>query len=347
MKLRYIFTFLFICLLGLIAYSINKKLNKTNNTPSDILVVSTVKAYPHEIKENFMVTGFAIARDEISVFTELPNVRIKELFVDAGNYVQKGQKLAILDDESLQLQLKITEAELNRAKDALNRLEPLKGSGTVSEMSIEEAKSSYQSALARVEDVRLSLRRSIITAPEEGMIFERRVNVGDFGKANEPLFKIAKKNIIEALLRVPEGRIHQISLEQIVQLKLIGSEKECTGKVRIISPQIDPVTRVASVRVQIENAPAISIGSFINGTIQLQTIKGFALPYTALQQNQKGNFVWLVDSQNKVIAQEVTLLLLQDKLALIKDLSLSANVIAKAGSFVKAGDEVKIAENPK
>ena len=348
MKLRYLFIFLFVALAGLIAFSINKKLHANDTQKArDILVVSTVKAYEHTIAERIMVTGHAVARDEITVFAELSNVRLKEILVDVGSYVQKGQKLAILDDEVAQLQLNLVQAEFTRAKDALTRLEPLQGSGNVSEISITEAKSAYQAALTKTEEARLLLRRTTITAPEEGMVFERRATLGDYGKIGEPLFKIAKKNVIEAQLRIPEARLHQISLGQSVQLKLSGIENVVTGKVRIISPQIDSVSRLANVQVQIDISKAIAIGSFINGTIELQSIHGLALPYTAIQKNKNGNFVWIVDSQNKVMLKEVTLLLVQDQLAIVKELDTSLSVIAKAGSFVNAGDEVKVMETQK
>jgi HlyD family secretion protein len=348
MKLKFIFIFLFLGLAGLIAYSINKKLHpKASPTAPDILVVSTVKAYEHTLAERIVATGHAVARDEIVVFTEISNVRLKEIMVDVGSYVHKGQKLAILDDETAQLQLNLVQSEFARAKDALNRIEPLQGSGNVSEISIAEAKSAYQAASTRVEEARLFLRRTTITAPEEGIIFERHATLGDYGKIGEPLFKIAKKNEVEALLRIPEDNLHQISLGQSVQLKLAGIENIFLGKVRIISPQIDSASRLANIQIQLENSPSIAIGSFISGTIQLQSVQGLALPYTAIQQNQSGNFVWVVDSQNKVIPKTVTLLLIQDQLAIVKELDASLSVIAKAGSFVKAGDEVKIMENQK
>lgn len=347
MKLRYLFILTMILLVGLVAYSVEKKINYKPQTSRDILVVSTVNAYPHTLTENLSVTGSAVAQDEVTIFTELPNVRVKEILVDIGSVVQKGQKLVMLDDEVVLNQIKLVQAELDRAKDALNRLEPLQGSGNVSEMSITEAKSAYQAALSRVEDAKLLLRKTVILSPEDGIIFERKVTLGDFGRLNEPLFKIAKKNIIEAQLRIPEGRVHQISFGQSVQLKLPGKENVVTGKIRLISPQIDPMARVANIRVQIENTISLPIGSFITATIQLQSVKGFALPYTAIQENKSGNFVWLVDSENKVKPQAVSVLLVQDHLALVKELDTTVNVIAKAGSFVNTGDEVKILEKQK
>jgi RND family efflux transporter MFP subunit len=311
---------------------------------SEALAVSLVQPTEQTLQSRVSATGTLVPREEIAVLTELSGVRVKQLFVDVGDSVKKGQKLAVLDGESLELQARQLEAEYQKARDEYARIEPIKDSGAVSKLSVTEKRSTMESAKARMEDAKLNLRRATIAAPEAGVIYERHATVGGLVNASEPLFRIAQSNQIEAQLRIPEAEIGQVRIKQPVTLSVTGSTHEWQGTVRLIAPQIDSASRTAQVRVSITEEATLIVGSFVRADILTGDQAGLTLPATAIQEDSEGRFVWIVDAENKPVRQSVTLLARQDNVVLIEGIEPSVRVVAKAGAFVKAGDVISPVE---
>ncbi len=316
----------------------DEKPKATESTES--LAVSVVQPAEQTLHQRISATGMLIPREEIAVLTELSGVRVKELFVDVGDSVKKGQKLAVLDGESLELQARQLEAEYQKTRDEYARIEPIKDSGAVSKLSVEEKRSAMEAAKARAEDAKLAVRRATITAPQAGVIYERRATLGQLVNASEPLFRIAQGSQIEAQLKVPEAEIGQVRLKQPVTLSVTGSEQEWQGTVRLIAPQIDAASRTALVRVSIKDNATLIVGSFVRGDILVGDTQGLALPSNAIQEDSEGRFVWVIGSDNKAARQAITLTSRQDNTVLVEGVQPEMRVIAKAGAFVKAGDAV-------
>ncbi|PZP84176.1 MAG: efflux RND transporter periplasmic adaptor subunit [Azospirillum brasilense] len=338
---RKLLLFIIIVIAGYAAFKLFGSDEKPKATVStESLAVSVVQPSEQTLHQRISATGMLIPREEIAVLTELSGVRVKELFVDVGDSVKKGQKLAVLDAESLELQARQLEAEYQKARDEYARIEPIKDSGAVSKLSVAEKRSAMEAAKARAEDAKLAVRRATITAPQAGVIYERRATLGQLVNASEPLFRIAQGSQIEAQLKVPEADMAQVRLKQPVTLSVTGSDQEWQGTVRLIAPQINANTRTASVRVAIEGENTLIVGSFVRGDILVGDTQGLALPATAIQEDSEGRFVWVVDAENKAARQAITLTSRQDNTVLVEGVQPEMRVIAKAGAFVKAGDVV-------
>lgn len=338
---RKLLLLIIIVIAGYAAFTLFGRDEKPKATEStESLAVSVVQPAEKTLHQRISATGMLIPREEIAVLTELSGVRVKELFVDVGDSVKKGQKLAVLDAESLELQARQLEAEYQKARDEYARIEPIKDSGAVSKLSVAEKRSAMEAAKARVEDAKLAVRRATITASQAGVIYERRAMLGQLVNASEPLFRIAQGSQIEAQLKVPEADMAQVRLKQPVTLSVTGSDQEWQGTVRLIAPQIDANTRTASVRVAIEGDNTLIVGSFVRADILVGDKQGLALPATAIQEDSEGRFVWVVGSDNKATRQAITLIARQDNTVLVEGVQPEMRVIAKAGAFVKAGDAV-------
>jgi HlyD family secretion protein len=246
----------------------------------------------------------------------------------------------VLDGESLELQAQQLQADYQRAHNEYIRIQPIKDTGAVSQLSVIEKRSAMEAAKARMEEAKLNLRRLTITAPDSGVIYERRARLGNLVNPNEPLFLIAQGNEIEANLHIPEAEISKIRIKQPVTLSVTGSTQEWQGTVRLISPRIDVNKRTAQVRVSIKNKETLIVGSFVQAEIFTHNKSGLALPATAIQKDSESHFVWVVNKENKPIRQTVTLIAQHDNMALVQGITPSMRIIAKAGAFIKAGDTV-------
>lgn len=308
------------------------------------LSVTVAKPQQGSIAETISATGVTMPREEIQVMTELSGLRVRDVLVDVGDIVKKGQKLAVLDGESLANQLAQFRSDYQRASDAFSRVDGIKDTGAVSKQLVMENLTELQAAKAKLEDAELNLKRSTILAPEAGVIFERKAVIGGLIAESEPLFRIARRYEIELEAMVPESLLAALRPGQPVSVTLAGDSRPIEGAIRLVTPRVNDATRMAAVRVRLPRTSPIPIGLFATAHIKQSERKGMLLPKTALQQDSSGDFIWVL-SENKAKRLPVKVTLFGDEQVLVDAISPEARVVARAGSFIKEGDRVHAVED--
>ena len=308
------------------------------------LSVTVVTPQQGSISETISATGLTIPREEIQVTTELSGVRVRDILVEVGKSVKKNQKLAVLDSESLQNQLMQLKSTYECARDAFLRFDEIKGTGAVSKQFMMEKRTDMQVAKAKFNDAALNLKRSTILAPEAGVIFERNAVIGGLTNSSEPLFRIARHNEIEMEAMVPESQLSALTINQPVSVALTGVSSPIQGTIRLITPRVDNARRMAAIRIRLQSTNPIPVGLFATARIMQSGREGMLLPKTALQQDRTGDFVWVLSAENKGRRFPVKVTLFGDEQVMVDTIPFDARVVARAGAFVKEGDQVHVVE---
>ena len=295
--------------------------------------------------ETISATGVTISREEIQIMTELSGVRVSDVFVDVGDSVKKGQKIAMLDGEALANQLEQLKSDYERARDAFSRVDGIKETGAVSKQLVMEKRMDMQATKAKLDDAQLNLKRCTILAPESGMVFERKAVIGGLVNSSEPLFRIARRFEIEMEAMIPESDLTSLNVGQPVSVMLTGESKSIQGSIRRITPRIEDTTRMAAIRIRLHSTNPIPVGLFATARIMQPERKGMLLPKTALQHDGSGDYVWLLSTENKTVRLPTKVALLDDEQMLVNDLSPDVRVVARAGAFLKEGDLVRVSES--
>ncbi len=264
----------------------------------------------------------------------------------------------------------IVEAEANviEAEASLKRAKPLQSSGYLSESLFDQREALAKTArarlvssrdglaLAQAEKARIKAERrelewrvmkTDVKAPEAGIVSKRTARLGAIAAAvGEPLFRIIENGEIEFDAEIPEARIGSVKPGQHTKIDVAGGS-DVSGKVRLISPAIDPMTRLGRARIFIGDTPALRIGSFAKGSIETATGSGLAVPAPAILYSASGPSVQrVVDGRVKTVSVE-TGLVADGHVEIRKGLSAGDIVVAKAGTFLRDGDAVRpIRPNP-
>lgn len=339
-KKRSSFVFFIILIFGLILWIKNKQENVF--IPDPDLTVTIVLPQEKVIKKSINVTGSTVPQKEVIVATELSGIKVLEIYNDIGDFVKKGQKLALLDCSSLQSQLIEATNDYELTRDDYSRTEQLAKKGIVSTANAIKKQINMQSAKARLSHAQYTVKQCEIIAPETGFIFERKAIIGKLINSSEPLFRIASDSIVEIKVDVPEYELNQLKLNQQAKIKISGYSKEYSGMVRIINPKIKHHSRTATVRVSINDKPNLHIGLFADVSIKTGFIKGQVLPITSLQYDNSGSFVWRIDGKNKVVRQSIIVSDYTKNSFILQKIPRNSKIIARAGAFVKDGDLVNI-----
>lgn len=309
------------------------------------LTVTVVRPQRGSIAETMTATGMTIPREDVRVTTELTDVRVRDVLVEVGDRVEKGQTLAVLDGASFANQRRTLRSEYERAYDAFSRVDRIKDTGAVSQQRVAEKRSDMHAAKAKLDDADLKLSRSTVVAPAAGVVFERNAAIGGLAADNEPLFRIVRHGEIEMEARIPESFLSALGPDLPAVVMLAGHGTTIEGTIRRIEPRVDAATRMGAVRIRLHGAKSPPVGLFATAKIVLSNREGLLLPRTALQHDGDGDFVWTLSVANTAERLPVEVTRLGERQIMIAAIPPDARVVARAGEFLKEGERIRAVED--
>ena len=254
------------------------------------------------------------------------------------------------------------DAKLTEARGAYNRGKPLTKSGYLSESVMEQRDSAAKTAEAALSSSKDGLKvaqaekaqveaqrreiawrrgRTEIMSPADGIISRRMARIGGFATgAGDAMFRVIAKGEVELDAEITEGRLSKLRQGQSCVVTVAGGAT-VTGKVRLVSPEIDKATRLGKVRVFLGDNPALHVGGFARGSIETARSNGLAVPASAVLYSPEGASVQVV-TDGKVRTRRVKLGLESGTLVEVREgLSEGEVVVAKSGTFLRDGDAVR------
>ena len=321
---------------------IHKKM--THSILPDALTVTVVSPVHKVIDQYIHVTGILVPKQEVIVTTERHGGRVIEIYADVGDFVKKGQSLALLDCEHLKYQLSESQNRYEITQDDFSRSETLETRGVISKASIMQKRALMKLAQARLSNAALDVQRCLLIAPEAGLIFERKAMIGGLINNHEPIYRIAGEGDIELEANVPEADLSKLRIGQAATIQITGNSKEIHGVIRLITPQVNRTSRTVNVRITLEKKSNLQLGLFTNASIHIGQISGQTLPSTTLQHDKMGTYVWLLSKHHLAKRQPVTVIEDDRHELVLQDIPKNSKVVARAGAFMTEGYRVNILE---
>ncbi len=350
---------------------------KKTKTPQVVAVeISPVLQQSIELKRTF--SGALEPHAEFIVAPKITG-RIIQLNVNIGDFVDRNQVVARLDNDEYiqavtrsQADLAVAKANLEEAQSALTiaerelaRVGTLRKRGVASESQYDTAKANQLTkqvglntahaqrvhAQAALDTANLHLSYTKITAGWSGgqnsrVVAERFVDEGELVAVNSPLLRIVELDPIIGVIYVSERDYALITPGQAVTLHTDGyPEQTFNGKIERIAPVFNEATRQARVELTIDNSNLIlKPGMFIRASAILdRRAKTTVIPESALTKrgNQTGVFVVSNDG-NKVHWQPVqTGIAAGDRVEIIGG-SVSGQVVTLGQQLLKDGSVITV-----
>lgn len=302
-------------------------------------------------------TGTLAARRELPVGVDGEGGRVVTVPVEPGQWVKRGQVLAVIDRSvqnqqiaSASAQIKVAQADAQLAQANLARALKLVERGFISKADVDRLTATRDAAVARVNvaraqhgELQARAARLNIVAPEAGLLLTRGVEPGQVVNGGPTvLFSIAKGGELELLARLSEEDLSGVTLGQSATVTPVGSGQSFTGQIWQISPVIDQQNRQGTARIALAYAPELRPGGFASVRIEGNTVAAPMLPESAIQNDERGSFVFVVGKDNKVVRQAVKTGIVTAKgIAITEGLGGHEKVVFRAGGFLSAGDKIK------
>ncbi|WP_372775790.1 efflux RND transporter periplasmic adaptor subunit [Mangrovibacterium sp.] len=226
----------------------SKNDDKQQTNPVIKATVATAQKTEHPTQFSF--SGKLQADKQANLSTRMMG-QIQKVYVKPGQKVQAGALLIQIRNQDVlakKAQVEASKVEAteayNSAEKDLNRFEALYKSKSASDKEVEDMRTRYQMAKARLDavnqmgkEVEESLRYTSISAPYSGVITGKFVQEGDMANPGMPLLSIESPSQWKVYARIPEGDIARLKLNDPVKVQLTalpGSEVE--GTIAEINP---------------------------------------------------------------------------------------------------------------
>ncbi|WP_278874804.1 efflux RND transporter periplasmic adaptor subunit [Paracoccus yeei] len=297
--------------------------------PTPVGVVTTAE---EDVPRTVTLPGRAIAYQQTAIRPQVGG-EILEIVYDPGRPVRAGDVLFRIDPETLAAALAAAEASvagaeasLTQAQNTVTRYRRLEGSGVSAvdranaEVALKQAEADLAAARAARDAAQLSLDRTAILSPLDGMADVPQVSVGDLVTANQsealttitqldPIYVDVSESSARLMRSRAGGSAGQLIRTGAVQTRLtLETGEEYQGEGRLVSPGIavSPTTGTVPIRLRFDN-PDLRIlpGQFLRVQMTLGSTRAVLVPQRATSRASDGTLTAFVVRDGR--AQQVVL----------------------------------------
>lgn len=222
--------------------------------------------------------------------------RVVSIDVEAGERVDKGQVLAMLDDSDLRQRLEQSQAVLDAARASLDqsneelaRAERSEQQGAASELEVIRARNTVRASDAGVKRAEQSVAEAetvldyaVVRAPFSGIVIERQAEVGDTATPGMPLLTMYDPTRMQLVASVRESLTVRLSVGDRVRAEIDSLGLECEAEVTEIVPEASARSRAFRVKVSGPCPPGVYPGMFGRISIPLETQSVLVIPRRAV-----------------------------------------------------------------
>jgi RND family efflux transporter MFP subunit len=208
--------------------------------------------------------------------------RLMEVYVRLGDRVNRGQRIAKIEDNEIQEQVRQAvasqevsqatirqrEADLKLAETNLERSRNLFARQLLPKQTLDDTEARYQAAVAqldlaraqntqsnaRLDELKINLANTNIISPVNGFVARRAVDPGAFVGNNAPVVDVVDISRVRLVVNVIEKDLNQLQPGDETRVEVDAFPGETfTGRIARVAPVLDPQTRTAPIEIEIPN----------------------------------------------------------------------------------------------
>ena len=258
---------------------------------------------------SYSYSGIVTPSVNIPISFQMPG-RVTDIFVEEGDFVKKGELLAVLNKESAENSYNAAMASKRQAEDAYQRLKKVYDKGSLPDIQWEEVKAQVDQAKSAAAISKHNLENCEIRAPRDGVIGSRSMEIGQSITPNISVVELVVIDEVYVRISVPENEINKMlkGAEATVLIEAIGTQP-FTAQVERIGVVANPISKTYEVKLRMDNSnymakPGMVCDVEMNLPTQSTSI---TVPFQAvMKDHQEKDFVYVVDTESKkAIKKEV------------------------------------------
>jgi membrane fusion protein (multidrug efflux system) len=340
-----------------------------NQKPVDLTEASAKKQSKYQfgaitekrLSSSARLPGQLTPFNEVNLFPKL-NGFVKQIYVDRGSLVKKGELLAILEAPEMEQQLQAANSRYLQAQEnaqaSREKYERLKDAakepGSVSPLDLDNATSKMkadeamaQSERSNVGSVKAMQDYLRIYAPFDGMIVQRNVSPGALvspGKAtDQPMFILQDISKMRLVVYIPEDYVDKVDLEQPVNFVFNAMPgQQFSAKISRSANALGSM-RSEAIEIDVTNKSGqLKPGMYAEVHIPMLTgAKSLLVPNNAIVRSTEREYVITVKNDQANLVDIKEGLVGKDSTEIFGDLNANSKIVLHADDQVKQGDDIR------
>ena len=338
------------------------------------IMVYVEKSKVKNLKWILHLTGNICAWKQVNVFSKVPGEIIKQIYVDKGDYLKKGDLIASLENETVIAKIEEAEAGVESAavglkqaytkkkvleKDfvrlnilykenaiARQKLDHLEAEHDAASENMTLAKANIKRYKATVKQLKIHLKNHTISAPISGYVSAKYIDEGSMSNLAQPIIRISEEKKLKIIATVTEKEFKHIKMGMTATIRVDSfPNKSFNGNISIINPSIDPATRTGEIEIYLKNDNRVlKPGMFAKVDLLLGENQATVIHRDAiLRLPATGNYYVFTIKNNKAIQNNIKIGISQDNyVEVIDGLSSGLSVVISGHNRLYEGAVVEI-----
>ncbi len=296
----------------------------------------------------YVTTATVEPSSDAQIFARTSGV-VRKIFREEGDDVKAGEILLQLENDDQKLRVKQAEQNLASAQREFNRLSKMRKAGAVSPTEFEAARTNFETAQTELELAQLALSYTQITAPFDGRLVWREVDLGAHVLNGNLLFRVMAIEPLLVRVHIPSARVGKIAKGQTVELDVDAVEETLKGEVELVSPIVDPDTGTVKVTINISGVSAkVRPGDFTKVKLVTDSRQeAKLLPSVALIE-ERGEYYLFVEENGKAVRKDIKVgYVVDDRTEVVLGVEMDDRVVVKGQRNLNDGNLIKVMDNKK
>lgn len=303
--------------------------------PETVSNVSVISVHSTNVPDLLEEVGTVRAVQTSQLSSQMMG-NIVEIRAHEGDRVRRGQVLAVIDDAQPRANLdhataaelasgqeiSVADSDVALAEATFKRYQTLYERKSVSPQEFDEVKARYQAAQARrdmaragqaqakavLQQARTTLSYTRVLAPFDGVVTEKKADVGTLTSPGMPLFTVedVRRYRLEAAVNETDLRYVCTGQQVTVLIDALG-DKELKAKVVEIVPAADPASRTFLVRLDLPAAAGLRSGLFCRAHFTRGERTSLLIPRSAVVERGQLQGVYILDPSKIANLRYITL----------------------------------------
>ena len=270
----------------------NTEQTQVENQQEEAVLVKVQTVNKQPVEQLTELTGNIEASRVNYIAPTIPG-RIDNILVEVGNRVQKGQLLVQMDRTNLvQAKLQLTNAERE-----LGRVSELFKSGSATQQQYDQLTSQVD---VLRETVRNLNENTELHSPIDGIVTSRTFDAKNIFGGVQPILTVMQLSPVKVMINISEIHFPLVKTGMEVRVRLdVFPDRVFTGRINIIYPTVDRLSRTFSAEVTITNSDmALRPGMFARVELNFGTIENVVIPDLAVikQPGTNTRYVYTIEN---------------------------------------------------
>jgi RND family efflux transporter MFP subunit len=335
--------------LGLVVVAIMQGCSvQKNDDSSNVTLVKVAEIVQFTDKASFSYPGKIKASEDVNLAFRVSGP-IKKVLVKEGQFVRKGDVIALMDPRDYEIQLEATTAEYEQVKAEAERVIELHKRNSIANKDYDKAVAGLHRIEAKLKSHRNALHDTRLTASFSGYVQKIYFDSGEIVKAGLPIVRMVNTSLLEVEAFISARDYSKKDCFSSYSCKTdIYPGVEIPLSLNGVSPKAN-LNQLFKVSFTLDKSDSLLLSPGMSVDVNIVCTGGnkpmFTIPVSALFSKGNESFVWLYDANSKTIQTEKVnvMKLYQDGTALVTgDLTAGHKVVSAGVHSLKEGQEVKL-----